>query len=68
MKTTSKMKMTLKNGDDIKNEDDLRNLGILKSEDKTTLPGKIGDDSSAWQNKTEQNSVTDPKLEMLADA
>ena len=54
MKTTSRMKMTLKNEDGIKNEDALENEDILKNEDNTkmsktltTLPEQIFDDSSA---------------------
>ena len=40
IRTTSKLKMTLENEDNIKYD-------ILKNEDKTTLPEKIVDDSSA---------------------
>ena len=42
MKTTSNMKMTLKNEDDIKKEDDTK-----MSTASTTLPEKFVDDSSA---------------------
>ena len=54
MKTTSKIKITLRNEDNIKNKENLKKEDILKNEDNikmrrasTTLSEKIVDDSSA---------------------